>query len=309
MRAAGKLLFALALLAAVVTGVRYLRYDEPPAQFWARVRAGTAFAGSTAAGDDIEQAGGSRAAVKAGSAAKYGAPAGGKHILPPGGPEIGVLFIGNSLVYSHAMPQMVERLAWSDGINLRTDQSTVGGYTLQQHAARAETRAKIDEGDWRFVILQEQSRLPALDRRYVEERTLPGAINLSVQVRGSNPGVRLMLYVTPAWRDGDPELAQSLGQSPGSGVMQERINATYANLASRVSALQVPAGQAWQRVRSNYPGIGLYDDNVHPGQAGAYLIACVFYKAITGRSPVGNAYMATLDPTTARILQTIAAGG
>jgi hypothetical protein len=307
MKALGKLLVAIVAFAGVVTFVRWQRYEESPAKFWERVRSGAVLDSTT----QVEQAGEEATAVPvvAGRAAKHGPPAGGKHILPPDGPETRVLFIGNSLVYSHAMPQMLERLAWSDGVNLRTDQSTVGGMTLQQHGQRAETQALIADGDWDFVVLQEQSQLPAVSRDVIEARTIPAAARLADLARASNFGAQVALYVTPAWRDGDPEFARYLQQPATSAAMQERINATYGDLASRVSAIAVPAGGTWQRVAAVYPNISLYDDNVHPSQAGAYLIACVFYKALTGRSPLGNAYVATLDATTARILQTFAAGG
>jgi hypothetical protein len=311
MKPLGKLLVALVALAGVITFVRWQRFDESPAKFWERVRTGTVF-DSTApvaqAGEEAEEDAAPRAVV-AGRAAKHAPPAGGKHIRPPAGPETRVLFIGNSLVYSHAMPQMLERLAWSDGVNLRTDQSTVGGMTLQQHGQRAETAALIAEGDWDVVVLQEQSQLPAISRDIIETRTIPGATRLADLVRAASFGARIALYVTPAWRDGDPQFAQYLQQPASSASMQERINATYGDLASRISAIAVPSGPIWQRVAATYPRINLYDDNVHPSQAGAYLIACVFYKALTGRSPLGNAYIAELDATTARILQSFAAGG
>jgi len=49
-------------------------------------------------------------------------------------------------------------------------------------------------------------------------------------------------------------------------------------------------------------------DGTHPSTAGSYLDACMFYAALTGRSPVGNPYTAGLDPSQARFLQQVAAG-
>jgi hypothetical protein len=55
--------------------------------------------------------------------------------------------------------------------------------------------------------------------------------------------------------------------------------------------------------------LGLWSsDGTHPSTAGSYLDACMFYVALTGRSPVGNPYTAGLDPSQARFLQQTAAG-
>jgi hypothetical protein len=40
--------------------------------------------------------------------------------------------------------------------------------------------------------------------------------------------------------------------------------------------------------------------------AGTYLAACTTFAALTGRSPVGNPYLAGIDEPTARLLQTVA---
>ena len=40
--------------------------------------------------------------------------------------------------------------------------------------------------------------------------------------------------------------------------------------------------------------------------AGTYLASCVVFAALTGRSPVGNSYLAGIDPPTAAFLQNVA---
>jgi hypothetical protein len=47
-------------------------------------------------------------------------------------------------------------------------------------------------------------------------------------------------------------------------------------------------------------------DKRHPSAAGTYLASCVVFAALTGRSPVGNAYLAGLDAQTTTFLQNIA---
>src|SRR5579862_1854074 len=47
-------------------------------------------------------------------------------------------------------------------------------------------------------------------------------------------------------------------------------------------------------------------DKRHPTLIGTYLAACTTYAAVYGKSPVGNTYLAGIDPATAQFLQTVA---
>lgn len=91
--------------------------------------------------------------------------------------------------------------------------------------------------------------------------------------------------------------------------MQLRLYQGYAAVGSEIGADVVPVGVAWQVAHQQQPDLGLWSwDGTHPSTAGSYLDACMFYAALTGRSPVGNPYTAGLDPSQARFLQQTAAG-
>jgi hypothetical protein len=47
-------------------------------------------------------------------------------------------------------------------------------------------------------------------------------------------------------------------------------------------------------------------DKRRPSAAGTYLASCVVFAALTGRSPVGNSYLAKVDAQTAAFLQNVA---
>ena len=71
-------------------------------------------------------------------------------------------------------------------------------------------------------------------------------------------------------------------------MMQEKNNQVYRKLAKETNATIVPVGPAWEMARSVRPEIELYDpDGSHPSAVGAYLSACVFYRVLTGKSPLG----------------------
>ena len=221
-------------------------------------------------------------------------------------PTLRVLFIGNSLTYSGDLPAMIQGLARTAGVNLVYDQHTPGGARLLNHAADPQVRALLARGGWDAVVLQEQSEWPAFSDEQVRSGIEPYATALATGARAASPAVRLLLYETPARRDGD---SANLAVSPEMATyegMQLRIDRTYERLAALLRGTVVPAGVAWRLARREHPEINLYDDAVHPGRIGAYLIACVFHATLLERSPVGSRYTAGLEPAAAAALQAIA---
>jgi len=91
-------------------------------------------------------------------------------------------------------------------------------------------------------------------------------------------------------------------------AMQQRIDAGYRAEGDEIGAPVVPAGPAWERAHTLAPSLSLWGgDDTHPSVDGTYLAACVFYATLTHRSPVGDPYLAGIDPPTAEVLQQIAA--
>lgn len=96
--------------------------------------------------------------------------------------------------------------------------------------------------------------------------------------------------------------AARLSDFAGDGLYQG-----YAAVGSEIGAHVVPVGVAWEQAHLRQPDLGLWSwDGTHPSTAGSYLDACVFYAALTGRSPVGNPHTAGLHQGRARFLQQLA---
>ena len=181
-----------------------------------------------------------------------------------------VLFIGNSYTYCHQMPAMIGRLAAAAGDVRPFEYKTVvrGGETLEGHWKRGEALAKIREGGWDVVVLQEQSLRPVQDTARFHEyaRLFAAAIEKA--------GARTCFYLTWA-REHTPE-------------RQPDYNEACLSIARELGAMAAPAGIAWQNARKENPTWPLYaGDRSHPRPLGAYLTACVFYGTLYGRSPVG----------------------
>ena len=89
--------------------------------------------------------------------------------------------------------------------------------------------------------------------------------------------------------------------------MTEQLAEAYTKAGNENNALVIPAGLAFARALRKQPELGLYAaDKRHPSLAGTYLAACATFAVLTGRSPVGNGYLAGMDEPTARFLQTLA---
>ena len=106
-------------------------------------------------------------------------------------------------------------------------------------------------------------------------------------------GARPILFMTWAYKD-KPEMTAALAEQ-------------YTLAGNESDALVIPAGLAFAKAIAKRPSLELYQpDKRHPTLAGTYLAACTTYAAVYGKSPVGNAYNAGLDPATARFLQDVA---
>ena len=89
--------------------------------------------------------------------------------------------------------------------------------------------------------------------------------------------------------------------------MTAQLAEAYTVAGNANNALVIPAGLAFARAREKQPELNLYaPDKRHPSLAGTYLAACTTFAALTGRSPVGNSYLANIDAPTAAFLQNVA---
>jgi hypothetical protein len=106
-------------------------------------------------------------------------------------------------------------------------------------------------------------------------------------------GARPVFFMSWAYAD-KPEMTAQLAEA-------------YTAAGNANDVLVIPAGLAFARAVSKQPELNLYaPDKRHPSLAGTYLASCVVFSALTGRSPVGNSYLAGIDEPTARSLQNTA---
>jgi hypothetical protein len=210
-----------------------------------------------------------------------------------------VLFVGNSYTSTNDLPGTFAGLVRAGGRHVEVASVAPGGAALSDHAASAEVAAAISGTHWTAVVLQEQSLVPAAPELLSRQMVAP-ALTLVADARTA--GAEPYVFQTWAHRDGWPE------RYLDRAGMQAAIDASYREVAARVGAIVVPAGDAWARAVRGAPGIALWQtDGSHPTPAGTYLAACVFYVSLTGASPVGLAETGGLPAADAALLQRIAA--
>lgn len=215
-----------------------------------------------------------------------------------------VLFIGNSYIFTNNIPGMLEQLALSMGDTLEYEESTFGGYTLEQHCKEPGTLAKIKSKKWDIVVLQEQSQKPSFSPGQVAAETYPYAKTLDSLVIDNDSCTETMFYMTWGRKNGDASNCAVYPPVCTYEGMQQRLRESYLEMAKDNKAVTAPVGATWKVVRDSLPNIDLYNpDESHPSVHGAYLAACVFYASMFHKNPHGSSYNASLSATDAERLQ------
>jgi len=213
---------------------------------------------------------------------------------------IQILFIGNSYTFSNDLPEMFSKLAREGGHDVSAEVIANGGWTLEEHAQSNDTLENIQNGEWNYVILQEQSVIPS-NPIVREQRMYPAVRNLyrEIEIIGGST----ILFMTWGRRDGLLQLGYR-----NYNEMQAELERGYEKIANELNITVSPVGTAWQKALEKDTQIDLWQmDGSHPSVKGTYLTACVFYAVIFQESPEGLSYMAGLQIDVGNLLQSVAA--
>lgn len=211
-----------------------------------------------------------------------------------------VLFLGNSYTYVNNLPQLTANIANSVGDTLMFDSNTPGGYTLEGHSTNTISLNKIEQGNWDFVVLQEQSQRPALPISQVEVDVFPYARFLDSVINVYNPCCETMFYRTWGRKNGDSYYCPTWPPVCTYEGMDSLLHLRYMMMADSNNAVVSPVGSVWRYIRKNFPTIELYQsDESHPSAAGSYAAACCFYTSIFRKDPSLITYDFTINPAEA----------
>lgn len=179
------------------------------------------------------------------------------------------------------LPTALKKIALSLGDSIITDGNMMGGYTLSMHASDANTLAKIQAGNWDYVVIQAQSQEPSFDPTQVQTDTYPYAHILDSFVHAYNPCAETLFFMTWGRKNGDASNCAVYPPICTYAGMQQRLRESYLEMAQLNHASVSPVGVSWQSCRTQYPNLELYQaDESHPSEAGTYLAACTFYSSL-----------------------------
>ena len=219
---------------------------------------------------------------------------------------LNLLMVGNSFTDANGLEEMVQALleetagATTPVYALRFQH---GGAKFVEHAADMSLQAMMAERKWTWVVLQEQSEIPGFwntdfEHEYVDSMQAASTLNQWIITKAHAETVLLMTW---ARRHEDPYNPTIFPDFP---TMQERVATGYYNMQTELSTPDrqvhiAPAGLAFQTVYNQVlqqaddvdPAAdgtafsNLYaQDGIHPSPAGSYLVACVIYATLTGRT-------------------------
>ncbi len=210
------------------------------------------------------------------------------------------LFVGNSYIYYFDLPGLISDMALSGGDTLVYDESAIGGYTLGSHLGNATTMNKVSNGNWNYLILQEQSQIPSLPDFQVQTQFYPDAIELDSIFRANHSAGKTVFYMTWGRENGDASNCAFWPPVCTYEGMDSLIQLRYRTIADSLNAVLSPVGALWHGLRNDHPGIDLYDpDGSHPTLAGSFAAACSFYAVLFQKDPALISFNAGLDTGTA----------
>ncbi len=176
------------------------------------------------------------------------------------------MFIGNSLTYTNDLPEMLERLLESKGIEVSAvEMEARPDFALQDHWSSKTTMTTLSSTDWDVVIMQQGPS--ATEGR-------PSLLKYARLFAAEIRKVDAMPAFYMVW----PSAAR-LRDFPG-------VADSYRTAAQSVDGMLFPVGEAWVAAFLSDPEIRLYGrDGFHPSRLGTYLAALVMFEQLSGCDP------------------------
>ena len=85
----------------------------------------------------------------------------GSRVFSDGGEPVSILFVGNSYTTSNDLPSVVASMGSAGDYDVDVGVVAAGGAWLRDHVAGGVVLSSLAGGDWDYVVLQEQSIVPA----------------------------------------------------------------------------------------------------------------------------------------------------
>lgn len=217
-----------------------------------------------------------------------------------------VLFLGNSYTGYNGLANIVDELSDAAGKTLQFDYNVPGGSTIDDHADNATSLSQIQQGDWDFVVLQEQSQVPTIPY-FRDNLFFPGVNRIKDSISKYNPCAQVVMFMTWGRQNGGQ-------QCDGTGTycspvfadfshMQDSLESAYVEAALQIDATVAPVGIAWNNVLTDTNLVLHMPDESHPDYPGSYLAGCTIFEVLWDTSVVANTFAGTLTNGLSNYLQ------
>jgi len=204
-----------------------------------------------------------------------------------------VLFLGNSYTASNNLPAIVSAIASANGDSITYQAITPGGQYLLGHANDNQVHTAIQQGDWDYIIIQEQSQIPVIPH-FRENLMYPGAGDLKTLRDQYCPGAIMYFFMTWGRENGGQQCNGGYCSHPFTDFAdyQDTLTWAYQQSAIMTGCGIAPAGEIWREViLQNQPPVPtptLFSaDGSHPSTQGSYLTALTIYSTLFNK-PVSN---------------------
>lgn len=210
-----------------------------------------------------------------------------------------VLFIGNSYTYYNNLWDIFANICKIEGVDVEVDQVTNGGWSLMQmsnvnDSFGKEVDRKLKENKYDYVVLQEQSVRPVIDKELFFE-------SVEALVRKINKnGSKTYLYETWGRKTGNIVLEQF---NLTNKSMTEKLIESYNEIANKLNLTVCHVGTTFYNIYNNYD-IELYDeDKTHPSYIGSVVAALVIYGTIFNKKTINLSEKLIDDEITQKIIE------
>lgn len=180
-----------------------------------------------------------------------------------------ILFIGNSIIYSHEVPKMLAAMIKAKKPEQKVEVEMVAGpsYSLQDHCDEGLAARELKRQSWNIVVLQELTAMPEHDKACTMKYL--AVLDKLARKQGAK------VYLMETYND-----IEQPRTTPTQTILRDAAKQMHEEL--------LPTGQIFNYVRDIYPKIGIYSpDGHHPNYAGTYLLAMVAYSGFYHESPQG----------------------
>jgi hypothetical protein len=202
-------------------------------------------------------------------------------VSAPARQNINILWLGNSFTGLGELYNLEKEIINLCDTSLNVVSSyckVLWGMGLDQQYADQQVMDSVRSGRYRYVVVQGYLNSGASEfKTTMVQMTLQyGALIINeAKAAGATPIVFL----------------HQVNQGSTADRWDTLIS-TYDKLARTTSAVLAPCGIAWRRALRDHPDMNFWgtadgSDNHHQGSYGVYMNACVFYRVMTGKSPVG----------------------